>query len=385
MLEVMRIAFISRYPPNPGGTASQAAVLIHGLAVRGVEIDVFFIDDDVNNIFTEQPYLNHRNIRYVVIEGSYFKSKPPNIFYIDKIYLEILRMNRERSYDLIDSWYIWPYSIAACMASRALNIPFLIRHSGSDIGFWIKKEETASLMVDALISASKVVTFAPFLPSIKSFGVKKESLFLNKKESIDTEIFNPNVKKIEVLKNFSIPIVSFLSEPSSAKGFDNLIHCLKKVSGDYIFIFLGDAKSYHIKMLNDFNISYLSIPRVPFFDIPRVIASSSIVVCPESDFHVFRAPRIGREVMSTGRPLLISEDIALKWPYFLANKKGALAVSDFTNFSKSAKIISSILFNKEKQREISRRAHCFSQQLENFNDYICSSFNLYQKIISERR
>ena len=154
---MVAILLIGKFPPCQGGIASKTYWLSLELARMGITTDVAtWVPENARSL---GPGDLTAGIRLAQLPGE----DPPwhlpgTDLAVERLVTAALRMAETRPPSLVEANYLAPYGTAALIVARALGVPFLLRHAGSDLaklGHW---EPTALALKTLLHSADAVVT-----------------------------------------------------------------------------------------------------------------------------------------------------------------------------------------------------------------------------------
>jgi len=123
---------------------------------------------------------------------------------------------------------------------------------------------------------------------------------------------------------------------------------------------------------------------VPPWKIPSIIKLSTCVVVPERKFPIqYHRPILPREAMAVGKCLILSKELYDKRCYGnLADGENVLLV-DPKNIKQFRTIIKDIISHPDTASRIGENAYKFSRQIENFDEYIDLTTNLYTSLIEK--
>jgi len=156
-----RIAVISKYPPIEGGISSKTFWLSTALAEHGHEIHVVTDRIGLAPEYSLQPYedINDTKNLFVHRASTELPWHIPNNNHSDLDLLNTaVQVIKETNTDVIDMGYLIPYGIVAYLASEMTNVPFVLRHGGSDIQKFLNTGAFSGLLKAAFQKASLVIT-----------------------------------------------------------------------------------------------------------------------------------------------------------------------------------------------------------------------------------
>ena len=157
-----KIALLSKYPPLEGGIAAKTYWLARGLAVRGHEIHVI-----TDGISSGQEYQIEGSERELASTPNLWIHRPPNDipWHIPEdnehaLALLDLTINviREHSIQILDTGYFIPYGILGHLVKCLTGAYHVVRHGGSDVEKFLKRQVLGTLLNEAIAHADRVVT-----------------------------------------------------------------------------------------------------------------------------------------------------------------------------------------------------------------------------------
>lgn len=267
--------------------------------------------------------------------------------------------------DLIIGWYYEPFGFVASILSKLYNIPCLLRHAGSDLGRLSKHTDLQQAYKLMLKQAEFILTSkaSQTINELVSLGVSKEKLiylkgfrfpdYFNKKaEAFDiTTISNyaenwftnlliePTIKQKIIAANKkqfdpSKPTLGIFGKVGVTKGSYDLLNVLSELSNENLdFNFIAVSSGNYPTLTKYFN-TILSdeklisktffLPVLPNWKIPNLLSTLDIAFFLERDFSIeFHSPKVPVEILSSGKCLVVSNQIVDKNPYsesFVDNK-----------------------------------------------------------------
>lgn len=395
----MKIAFITKYPPIEGGISSQAYWLIKGLGEKNIKVDV------ISNCWeVERKYridVNSNDLKHLTPKNVCLFSTDPfeNINFIPyfnpfglKITDLALKLSEDNDYDLIDSWYLMPYGISAFIINVILQKPFLLRHGGSDITR-LYKSGLNSVFSEVIKKANFIITSSMFKKRFLDIGVKNNQIKINEGTLIDLDVFNPDVKPLNLSKYFGddieCPIIIYMGKFTEHKGIFELINVTKKLNDkDFkVLLVTNDDENNTLKkyiknkgMENKIFITNF----MPPWRIPSLINASTSVILPECNFPVqIHNPRLGREVLACGKCLIISKDLTRHRPYSsLKDGENSIIIDprDPNVFKEKMKLV---IDHPEITNEIGKNGRKFAEQIEDYDRYVRFSIKVYKELKGE--
>lgn len=397
---IMKLCYISKYPPIEGGTSSQSYWLARGLGEKGHEVHVVTNAYEVESEFREELKGDDLNEHYqpknVTVHNTYPFSDP---FYIpyskpytEKIASLAIEIIREYDLELIDSWYILPYVISGYLAKIFTGKPQIMRHAGSDMSRLFESPYLNTLFKEIFKKVDRIVTYPSGKHKFLDSGVPKKKLFLNNKVSVYTKAFNPRTKPFNLSKYAGedlndIPIITYMGKVGVTKGIFELTEALNKIKDqDFRLLFVCGGRG--LQKLKD-NVNKLSLENktifmnfVPPWKVPSIINASSCVVHPERDFPVLaHNPILPREVLACGKCLMISDELCQKQPYSQLQDENNSLIVNPKNIQDFTKRLELVIKNPDDVSTIGKNGLKFSKKIENFNQYILTTEKWYEELI----
>jgi len=157
-----KIAFLSKYPPLEGGIAAKTYWLARGLAMRGHMVHVitqglstgreYRIQDNEDNPAPVQNLWVHRSQ-----EEMPWHIPEDNENALALLDLTI-RVIREHTVQILDTGYLVPYGIVGHLAKESTGVHHVVRHGGSDLEKFLKRQVLGTVLNEAIVCADRVVT-----------------------------------------------------------------------------------------------------------------------------------------------------------------------------------------------------------------------------------
>lgn len=392
----MKICFITKYPPIEGGESSKAYWLIKGLGERGQRVftvtnaweveDPFrenIKDDDLKQyqpknvkVYNTDPFTNPHFIPFF---------KP----YTEKLTTLAIDAIKRFDIDLIDSWYILPYVIAGYITKTITNRPQILRHAGSDITRLFESKYLNTLFIEIFQKVNKIVTYPGTSQIFLSLGIPKSNLFLNR-ISVDTNAFNPNIKPFVLYDNDKkqiedIPIITYIGKIGRTKGIFEMVKALSKIKEDFRLLLVANGEGTNqlknIIKKNKLGKKTIFLGFVPPWNIPHIMKASTCIVLPEYNFPVkIHTPILPREAMATGTCVIMSGELHEKRAHEeIKDEVNTIVIKNPANIKDFTNKLRNIIRNPDYAHNIGMESHKISQKIENFDEYINRTINLYKE------
>ena len=157
-----KIAFLSKYPPLEGGIAAKTYWLTRGLVARGHTVHVI-----THGISAGREYRIQNSERSPVTISNLCVHRPPDempwhLPEDDEQALSLLNLTinviREHSIQILDTGYLVPYGIVGHLAKESTGVYHIVRHGGSDLEKFLKRQVLGMVLNEAIAHADRVVT-----------------------------------------------------------------------------------------------------------------------------------------------------------------------------------------------------------------------------------
>ncbi|MBE0478504.1 glycosyltransferase, partial [Candidatus Aerophobetes bacterium] len=314
--------------------------------------------------------------------------------YTERIANLAIEVIEKYNIQLIDSYYILPYSIAAFIAKNITGRPQILRHAGSDMGKLLTSSSYNTLFKNIFERVDKIITIPPLKEMFLSLGISELKIAFDEKMSVDTKAFNPEVSPFPLSQytNREIPkspIITYIGKINyywKTKGLYELIEAVKQIKNDFLLLFVANGRGLREfqNLVREKNLEKHSIflGFVPPWKIPSIIKLSTCIVVPEKEFPIqYHTPILPREVMAVGKCLILSKELYNKQSYGNLTDGENILLIDPKNIKQFRRIIEDIIRHPDTASRIGQNAYKFSRQIENFNEYINLTIDLYSSVI----
>lgn len=398
----MKICILSKYPPIEGGVSARVYWQAKALRERGNEVHIVTNALEVEEEYRESVKTN--DLQYgpknVYVHNTNADTNPWHIpfskAYAERIANLAIEVIEEHNIQLIDSYYMLPYGIAAYIARNITGKPQILRHAGSDIGKLYASPAYKTIFEEVFKRVDKIITIPPMKDMFLSLGIPESRVAFDEKVSVDTNAFHPGVLPFSLAEytNREIPvcpIITFIGKIDyywQTKGLGELVEAVEGIRDEYLLLFVanGNGLQEFQGLIKEKGLEERSIfiGFVLPWKIPSIIKLSTCVVVAERDFPIkYHAPIIPREVMAVGKCLVLSEELAGKGCYGnLVNGENVLLV-DPKNIKQFKAIIEDIVRHPDKAERIGMSAYEHSQKIEHFEEYIDHNIALYASLLED--
>lgn len=394
----MKVCLIAKYLPIEGGESSKTYWMARGLGRRGCTVHIvtnaWEVEDeyregitvtDLSTCYQPQGVFVHNTDPFS--DPSYIPYAKP---YTEKVTGLAIDVIRRFDLDIVDSWYLLPYAVAGFMASSMTGKPQIVRHAGSDITRVFNSPFMNSLFVE-ILQRSRIVTYPGDKGLFNDLGIDDSQIHLNQLVSVDTSVFSPEAEAMDMKEIFGPgfsgePVITYVGKVGVTKGVYELVEAFANLRTEARLLFVcggNGAKRLHEVVCQKGlagKVAFQSF--LPPWKMPAVFKASTCVVVPERDFPVVQhTPILPREVLATGRCLILSREIYDKLRFLgIEEDQHALVVNpkiigEFTTTLETA------LFDGARRLELEQQGRNLSEKVERFEDYIDDMLALYKKVL----
>lgn len=356
----MNICFVCKYPPIQGGVSMHGYWTARGLAQRGHKVFVVTNANEVEPTFrillTEADKAPGGEYARAFPEASSFvrvhSTEPPDynsLYYIPQNNPTVTRLAsiatdliRAENCEVIFSYYLEPYGLAAHMASLWTGVPYLFRHAGSDLHRLAMLDDLRTAYVEVLHRANRIISSGPSREQILSYGVPKERISSSISFELPTQYFHPDGPSLDIpallaelresgliddpsRQNFepldpSLPVLGIYGKLGFYKGSFDLLHAAARlIHGGFPFYLVamsnGWQEHHFRRLIEELRIGeYVRLlPFLPHWRVPEFIRGCTAVAFLERDFPIaVHGPTIPSEVVACGKCLIVSAEVAHK-------------------------------------------------------------------------
>ncbi len=398
----MRICIISKYPPIEGGVSTSVYWLAKALGERGHGVHIVTNAMEVEEEYREKLETNEQQYapKNVYVHSISPNSNPWHIpfskAYTERIANLAIEVIEKYDIQLIDSYYILPYGIAAFIAKNITERPQILRHAGSDISKLFASSSYHTLFKALFQRADKIITIPPLKKMFSSLGISESRIAFDEKVSVDIKAFNPEVSPF-LLSDYTereipeCPIITYIGKINyywKTKGLYEFVEAVKGIKNDFLLLFVANGKGLpefqNLIREEDLEKNSIFLGFVPPWRIPSIIKLSTCVVVPEREFPIQNhMPILPREVMAVGKCLILSGELYRKRCYGnLIDGENVLLV-DPKDIKEFRRIIKKVISQPDTASRIGQDAYRHARKAENFNEYIDFTIDLYTSLTNK--
>ena len=323
----MRILFVGKYPPIQGGVAADAYWTIQLIRELGHEVVVVTNAGEVESQY--RVHFRPSDKRFisgwplpVAAHSTYVDVRhfivPDCDLFVSKLTSLCLTIASQTSPDLIWAHYVDPYGVAALLTSLLTDIPYVVKHAGSDLGRLFCTPQLKPLYKEVFVRATAILTRPAHHAALQAVGVADSRLFDAVQWRLPPSLFFPARQTITDRTRLGI-----YGKAGPSKGTSQLlcaVQSMGKTAGDFAISALWGGR--HIdnakRMIHEKNLGSVitTEPFAPPWRIPQWIRRQNVILFLENRFGIpFHAPIIPLEALSCGRPIITTEEIANKPMY----------------------------------------------------------------------
>lgn len=407
----LNICLIGKFFPIQGGVSKDNQWLAYTLARAGHQVHVVTNSDEVES-------------QYRCLSWSPFPALPPDcagsmtvhstskaerrhyIPYANPFSSKLAAIATEtiRTYhcDLIYTYYLEPYAMAAYMASQWTGVPYGLRHAGSDVGALFQSPELQAAYREVMLAADYIVATPATYRSFLHLGVPQDKLYFPAGSYLP-EVFSPSAAPLDVnalltwmhenlpadpyydvFRRFAqkafrpdVPTIGIYGKVGAVKGSLDLVAALGRLKSEGVafqFLTLTQGTS---SLLAEFassieehdltDVTWL-LPFLPHWDVPRFLRACTAICFLERDFPIkIHTPLIPQEVFACGRCQVLSHEIAEKQTYREQLQHGTnVFLVDPHKHEELAALLRTIIQDPVASQQIGQRGHELALEREQF-------------------
>lgn len=403
----MNICFITKYPPIQGGVSMHCYWAARGLAERGHSVFVVTNADEVEETFRIEiseadrsdqgmyaPFFSETGGRVEV-----HSTKPPDrseLYYIplgnptvSRLAARATDIIREHKCEVIFSYYLEPYGMAAHLASYWTHVPYVFKHAGSDLYRLMPISELTTAYREVLTQANRVLSGGPSRRVVTSHGVPEERIESSIGFNLPRDFFNGEREPLDLELDSNLPVLGIYGKMGEWKGTFDLIHAIKRLVDDgfplqLVALSHGWQETRFHKLSQELGVDrYLRVkPFIPHWQIPAFIKACTAVAFLEREFPIVaHTPTIPSEILSCGGCLIVSEEVLRKqlFRWKTRDRQNLIVVSDPKDHGELAEAIRFALTDPKRAEEIGRRGLELVDDASGYPTYI----NALEKVLTQ--
>jgi glycosyltransferase involved in cell wall biosynthesis len=388
----VRICAIVKYPPIEGGVSTQTYWMCRALAARGHEVFVVTNADEVEPEYRAWFGAGDRERLEIQVPGGGTVRVRSSHAWDERQYAHVPAGNpaaaklaamaaevvRGHDCELILSFYLEPYGVAANLASAWTGCPFVVRHSGSDRYRLMGHPDLGLAYKEVLRAATAVLTSGS---DLAGFGIPEERRVPAPGSYIPAE-FSPTAAPLELnaliaqvaadrpaavlnpAKLTRLPVLGIYGKFGPQKGTLDLLRAVaalrRRGTALQLVMLGGGARWPGIEAaIEEYGIGDMTwrLPYIAPWRVPGFIRACDAVCFLEHGFDISEhQPGVAAEVMACGTPLIVSGEIAAKQPCTLTDGQDCYLVPDPGDHDALAAAIARAIADREESRRVGRAA-----------------------------
>ena len=399
----MRICLIGKFPPIQGGVSMRTYWAAHALAARGHEVHVVTNAKEVRPPFR----MHMREQDWQRCEASYDGGQvtvhwtdpvdrsqahiPMASPFVSKLAAIALRLNSERPFDVIHSFYLEPYGVAGHLVAQMTGVPHVVRTAGSDAGRLWRHPQLEALYDCVLRAAAGVIAGKAVAARAIHRGVDADRIAFAGGVVVPEDVFTPVGPRLDLQGlrgevacdpdlfdlcwgefTGGLPYLGVYGKLGESKGSFALLAVMQRLKNaglDVGLVALAHGppviEERFRAQARDFGLAdrILQLPFLPHWRVPEFIRGCLAVCCLEQDFPIrFHSPIVPREVLLCGTCLVAATEVIGKLPGYrqLAHRFGCVAVEDVNDVEMLAKQLAVIVEDPAPASDVGRRGREFA-------------------------
>ncbi|MGH8991926.1 MAG: hypothetical protein ACRDZ7_10440 [Acidimicrobiia bacterium] len=337
----MKILAVSKYPPIQGGTASRCYFHYRLLAEAGHRVTVVtnaadvepeyrcrLIAGDAERLGGSFPSGGEVRVLFADAAAVSGQFVPAGDATVTRLASLALQAREQFEPEVIFTSYLEPYGTAAALVAGWTGLPYVVEHAGSDRTRLLANPELGPALARVLRGAA--VCFSGDR-SLVGFGVAPDRIMGVLPSYLPADLFTPVGEDLSHLDLCSLgggdrpappeaPVVGVYGKVGRTKGSFDLLAALDQLSRDGLGFQLaamvgGRGLPAFERELAVYGLDPATtlLPFLCPWRVPAFLRSCAIVCFLERDFPVrIHGPKVAREVLATGRCLVLSEEIRRK-------------------------------------------------------------------------
>ncbi len=245
-----------KYPPIEGGVSAHSYWLARGLADAGHEVHVVtnageveeefrirLAEEDGEELETSTPAGGRVRVHPTERFSPRFTHIPQSNPFVSKLTGMATDVVRRFDCELIFSYYLEPYGVAAHLAAEWTGVPHVVRHAETDLGRLMDRTGLGTAYYEVFRRAAGISTgnAFPFL----GMGVEHEAIYVTPPLGLPAEVFSSNAEPLDLARlipelqraypeavtspglfDASLPTIGIYGKSEEAKGFYDLLATL---------------------------------------------------------------------------------------------------------------------------------------------------------------
>lgn len=236
----MNVCIISKFPPIQGGISAKTYWMAQGIAEKGANVHVITNANCVEEeyrIDDQRPDLpENLTVHYIDPEVPWHI--PSSELYVPRLLDKALEVVKDNHIDVIDTNYMIPYGGVGYLLFKITGIPYILRHGGSDIAKFLKKDIFSHLLPEVIKNASAIVTDDQNKGHFENIN---SNIYTLPQYIPDERFFKPAVCSRD------IPIFAYIGKINhhwKYKSLDKIVELFSGIKNHYGLHFVAQGKGF---------------------------------------------------------------------------------------------------------------------------------------------
>lgn len=372
-----KIAFLSKYPPLEGGIAAKTYWLARSLAMRGHMVHVithglstgreYRIQDNEDNPTPVQNLWVHRpqeEIPWHIPEDN-----ENTLALLDLT----IRVIREHKVQILDTGYLVPYGIVGHLAKESTGVHHIVRHGGSDLENFLKRQALGTVLNEAIAHADRVVTDKHYRDLLKPMT---PHLVCQPAYVPDGEVFTPSDALRPQLR---LAVIGKINYYWQHKRLHIIVDIMRQLTRQFECWIVGQGKGmvdFQQRLGTETVASFKWYPFVAPWEMPQLLNQLDAIFIFESGLPHHVVSNLALEAISSGVGIITDRaDFAETYRDIVKiDKNQVVVVSPFESSSAAGMI----------EQWVRERAHNVqpSHQLVSYQEYLSANEAIYADLLN---
>jgi len=372
-----KIALLSKYFPLEGGIAAKTYWLARGLAARGHEVHIIThgvsagleyriqdYDDCPSPKLNLQVHRSHEDIPWHIPEDN-----ENTLGLLDLT----IRVIREHEIQILDTGYLVPYGIVGHLSKALTGICHILRHGGSDIEKFFKKEILKTAVTEAISGADSVITekhhkylLDPINPRLvfQPSYIPDGSVFTSK------GIKEPRRR---------LAFIGKINYHWQHKSLDYIARIIQELTGEFEILFISQGKgvsNFKETLDPELTSSFKWYPFMPPWKIPSLLDQIDSIFIFESKLPYIQMSNLALEALCSGVGIITDrKNFPDTYRDLMTIKENQVLLVDPSDHIMAAKMIKRWI-----QEQV--YTHQSSRQLVGHNEWLSANEAVYGSVLN---